>query len=69
LDRRDESLTVARAADQQDLWKAPKAGGDYVQLLRFNGEMDALAPSSITVDGEYVYWTEPKLRRIRKLSK
>lgn len=54
---------------QRHLRKAPKAGGDYQQLLLFEGEMDALRPASVAVDGQYVYWTEPGLRRVRRLPK
>jgi hypothetical protein len=54
---------------QQHLRKAPKASGDYEQLFQFTNEMDALLPSSAAVDGQNVYWTEPKQQRIRKLPK
>jgi hypothetical protein len=55
--------------DARHLTKIPRAGGPITSLNA--GEMgnDPAEPSSIAVDGQFVYWTEPLAQRIRKLPK
>jgi hypothetical protein len=55
--------------DQAHLQKVPKAGGNVTLLFDVLGQMEALLPASIAVDGESVYWTVPAVQVILRLPK
>jgi hypothetical protein len=55
--------------DARHLTRIPRAGGPITSLNAGKMGNDPAEPSSIAVDGQFVYWTEPLAQRIRKLPK